>query len=261
MTFVTAPLLILATRIANTPINALPPDDWRTPLAAPPLAPFKPQGAKFGQATDFFDEGINPPGEARDKNRQYAADDPYGGNRPLPGAPADATSPDKTDVPKGDRNSEAALRYEHHAMLRMEARREGRYKKDEKVKEEDDLTSASDGYKVWRSKKIKDILAASIDTHATDHSTIMTNAMHSEKALAYDVAVGVCHIGLTALRQLRIAADWRYAEGLGPTDPLENFKEYFLTGSYLGSPVEKWASEPNLEGAMPNSIVNRRAFF
>ncbi len=261
MTFVTAPLLILATRIANTPINAVPPDDWRTPLTAPPLAPFKPQGSKFGQATDAFDEGINPPGEARDKNRQYAADDPYGGNRPLPGAPADATSPDKTDAPKGDRNSEAALRYEHHAMLRMEARREGRYGKDKKVDEEDNLALASDGYKSWRSKKIKDILAASIDTHATDHSTIMTNSMHAEKALAYDVAVGVCHLSAADFRKLRVFADWRFLESLEKSHPIAKFWEYFDSGLYQKQMVQDWAIKAGHEGSMPTDIFDKRAFF
>ena len=29
-----------------------------------------------------------------------------------------------------------------------------------------------------------------VNAHATDHSSILTNPMHAEKALAYDVAIG-----------------------------------------------------------------------
>ena len=228
MTVVTAPIMVLGTKIANTAINALPPDNWKTPLTAPLLAePFKPMSVRFGQASDAFDQGYDAPGESRDAQRERAPDDPYAGARPLPGAPRDATGTQETDAGKGDADSEASLRYEHHAMLRMQARREGRYKSDQPVKEEDDPTTASADYNAWRSRKIKEMLAASIDTHATDHSTIMTNPMHAEKALAYDVAVGVCHLTAEDISLFRVAADWRFFGSARSVGPFQSVQRIF----------------------------------
>jgi len=262
VTVFTAPLMILGTKIANTAINALPPDSWKTPLTAPLLAePFKPMSVRFGKASDAFDQGYDAPGESRDPMRERAPDDPYAGARPLPGAPRHATGVQETDAGKGDADSEASLRYEHHAMLRMQARREGRYKNDQQVNEEDDPTIASADYNAWRSRRIKEMLAASIDTHATDHSTIMTNPMHAEKALAYDVAVGLCHIQAKDLQELRVQADWRFLEGLKPSNTSAEFSEYFKSGLYQKKLVDEWASDGDGEGAMPAKILSARSLF
>ncbi|AVR96291.1 hypothetical protein C9I28_11670 [Pseudoduganella armeniaca] len=262
LTVLTAPIAIIGLKFFGPPINGSPPEGWETPIDAPPLpAPFVPQSVRFGNISDKFDEGFDAPGESRDKAKQYEADDPYGGVRPLPGTPKDTTDSMLTDAPKGDSASEASLRYEHHAMLRMQARRSGRYGNDTPVKEEDDLKNASEDYKKWRSDKIKYMMAAAIDTHATDHSTIMTNPDHAQKALAYDIAVGVCHIPAADLRILRTTADWRYLEALDEDDSNSGFREYFLSGLYKNKTLDSWASEPNHEASMPATIINKRAFF
>jgi hypothetical protein len=72
---------------------------------------------------------------------------------------------------------------------------------------------ASREFNTWRKQEIQHYLAANIDTHATDHSTIMTNPEHAEKALAHDVAVGVWTIRQEELRKLRVAADWSLRKG------------------------------------------------
>jgi len=145
-------------------------------------------------------------------------------------------------------------------MLRMEAKRAGMYAKGEQVAEEDKPTTASAEYNAWRTKKIKENLAKSIDSHATDHSTIMTNGMHVQKALAYDLAVGACFVKSDDFVDLRKAADWRFVEGLGKHDPNKIFEEYFKSGILREQSVDRWANETP-EGKMPDKIVNQRGFF
>jgi len=145
-------------------------------------------------------------------------------------------------------------------MLRMDARREGLYKNDEKVKKEDSPETADARYTAWRNEKIKEALADNIDTHATDHSTIMTNGMHAEKALAYDVAIGVCRIRPADLATLRKLADWRYLAGITEDDPNSAFLKYFVTGKFRGFSAMAWASQTD-EGSMPSKIINQREIF
>jgi len=140
----------------------------------------------------------------------------------------------------------------------MQARREGIVKNAEKVKGEDNPDDATDDYRAWRGKKIKAYFSETIDVHATDHSTIMTNAMHAEKALAYDVSVGVSNISLRDINKFRAAADWRFLEGLGESDPSKIFLEYFKRGNFHGKSAEEWVHEPGSEGRIPEKIVDRR---
>lgn len=258
MTVVTAPLAIVGLKLFGPPINASPPDEWETPIAAPSLPKsFKPQSMQYGKPSDQFDEGFDAPGESRDKDRERDAHDPYGEitarKKNIPGSAA-------TDAPRGDSSSEASLRYEHHALLRMQARREGLYKPQDPVKEEDNLSTASPEYLAWRSEKIKETLAKCIDTHATDHSTIMTNAEHARLALSYDVAVGVCQITREKLGDLRVSADWRYLDGLSDESAAFAFSEYFLNGTYLKQAVSDWAVKGKHQGSMPDTIINKRKF-
>ncbi|WP_431479405.1 T6SS effector phospholipase Tle3 domain-containing protein [Massilia eburnea] len=261
MTIVSAPVMIVATTAARTRINGDPPKDWKTPLTAPNLPEsFLPEVIRFGQKCADFDQGYDAPGESRDKERVRDADDPYSGDRTIPRGGAESAARRRNDAAEGNAASEASLRYEHHAMLRMEAKREGMYANGQQVTEEDKPTTASAEYNVWRNKKIKENLAKSIDTHATDHSTIMTNGMHAQKALAYDVAVGACFIKDEDFNDLRMAADWRFLAGLGKNDPNKVFEEYFKSGLFREQPVNKWANETP-EGKMPVKIVNQRGFF
>lgn len=260
LTLITSVPLTLTTSAVDTRINALPPDDWSTPLAGPDLPePFVPESLRFGQSSRDFDEGMDAPGDARDRARVRDTGDPYLGDRPVPDDVRRAGKTADTDAARGDADSEAALRYEHHAMLRMEAKRDGRYAKDKPVTEEDELDGASAGYKTWRTEKIRESLAANIDTHATDHSTIMTNPMHAQKALAYDVAVGVCRIDKKDLAMLRQAADWRFPKML--PSPFLKFGEYFKSGKLDKKSISEWANGHAGEGSMPAKIIDQRKLF
>jgi pimeloyl-ACP methyl ester carboxylesterase len=259
MTLVTAPLAIFGMLVARVRINALPPDDWKTPLVAPKLPEeFVPEALRFGISSKDFDQGSDAPGESRDKDRRRSADDPYAGDNPIPKGGTEAARKKGSDAAEGDKSSEAALRYEHHAYLRFQAKRDGRYAPDAKVTEEDTPGSASADYNAWRTKMIKENLSANVTTHATDHSTIMTNNLHAEKALAYDVAIGRCHISKEDMHKLRMAADWRFLKGLRIEDPHTAFNEYFKTGFYKKMTVFDWATKTD-EGSMPEKIIDMRA--
>lgn len=258
VTVMMAPFMIVAMKLAGTRINALPDKAWRIPLEARDLPePFPPQSRRFGKSSDKFDEDYAAPGQWRDALRPRAADEPYAGDRPVTsGTRQDGA---KSDAALGNVESESALRYEDHARLRMQARREGLVAKTaEHVDAEDDEKNARADYKAWRGKKIKTYLAENIDTHATDHSTILTNGMHAEKALAYDVAIGMCQMLDGDLHRLRMAADWRFVKGLADDHPHKPFEEYFRTGLANKVSPDTWANTPGGEGFMPDKIVDRR---
>ncbi|XLZ69586.1 hypothetical protein ABT364_24095 [Massilia sp. SR12] len=261
LTVVSAPLMIVATTVARTRINGDPPKGWKTPLTAPNLPEiFLPVAMRFGQACADFDQDYDPPGESRDLQRQRDEEDPYAGDRAIPHGGTEGSKRKRTDAAAGDATSEAGLRYEHHAMLRMQAKREGMYSNDKKVMEEDNPSSASAAYNTWRNKKIMQNLAACIDSHATDHSTIMTNGMHAKKALAYDIAVGACFIKEAEFATLRMAADWRFLDGLDKNDNNKDFSEYFEFGKFRKMSVLEWTIKKT-EGSMPAKIVDQRGFF
>lgn len=256
-TWTSAPLMIAVTKVAGVTVNALPPDNWQTPLTAPPLPEsFEPQSYRFGKTSRSFDEAYNPPGEARDKDRVHELDDPYADSPSIPRAGATATMKNRGHA-LGDRNSEAALRYEHHAYLRFQAKRAGFYAADEKVKQEDEPGTATDAYKTWRNDMLRDQMAANVDAHATDHSTIMTNGMHAKNALAYDVALGRISISKEDMRKLRIAADWRLLQKLDRGDSALPFAEYIIKGRYKGLKITDWSVSS--EGACPTKITDIRA--
>ena len=260
LTFAMAPIMIFATSMYKTPINALPPKDWITPLHGRNLPhPFKPEAVRFGIASEQFDQGMDAPGEYRDQSRERDADDPYAGDRKMPENATEEARRKGTDAAAGNADTEAALRYEHHAMLRMKAKREGLYRKSDQVKMEDRPATASANYTQWRAEKIKDALAATIDTHATDHSTIMTNSEHSRKALAYDVAIGVCRISPTDLSKLRVMADWRFICNLSGNVQIRDFDEYFQAGLLNNQSTMEWSK--NGDGRIPSKITDTRKLF
>lgn len=257
-TIATWPAMMLLTSMAKTPINAMPEADWEIPLQAPSLPePFLPEAMRFGNASKNFDQGYEPHGAFRDKNRVREVDDPYAGDRALPPEKIGQNATNKTDAAEGARSDEAGLRYQHHAQLRMQAKRQGRYANNAVVVDEDDPQKASASYKAWRNEQIKTSLDETVDTAATDHSTIMTNAMHARKALAYDVAVGVCDIPSTELLKLRVAADWRHLRRLGHNiDSI--FIEYFKNGSIEQMTAHDWANAPASPVKIPEKIINIR---
>lgn len=258
MTVLAAPFMVVLMKFAGPSINAIPDKTWSIPLRAPDLPePFEPESLIYGTSSKQFDEGFDAPGEQRDRERERTADDPYLGDREIDkGRGRNGRA--RTDAAKGDVHSEARLRYDDHARLRMQAKREGMTSKTVDVADEDKGDAASDIYKAWRSKQIKKNLADSTNAHATDHSTIMTNSLHAQKSLSYDVAVGVCHISDVDLCNLRAIADWRFVGGAQMTDPNRVFKEYFEKGIFRGLAVSEWTSGTSGEGSMPAAIADER---
>jgi len=162
-----------------------------------------------------------------------------------------------TDAALGDRRDEASLRYEHHAMLRLRAKREGLYKSDAKVVEEDEPEKARAQYIAWQDQQIKVSLTETVDAAATDHSTIFTNPMHAEKALAYDVAVGVSNISPDDVRNFLQLADWRYLDKLN-FGKSKKFSEYFTGGTMDEKAIKDWIKIPENECGIPSKIKDAR---
>ncbi|WBS01995.1 DUF3274 domain-containing protein [Pseudoduganella sp. SL102] len=257
MTFLTAPLMISATKVVTMRVNALPDKKWSIPVDAPELTPpFFPASIRFGQIAGF-DQHYDVPGHDRDPGREREADDPYAVVTPIDAR--DGESPrEATDAGKGDRNSEARMRYEDRGFLRMQAKREKRARNDERIEGEMMGGSVSKEHKEWRDQHIKTNMAANLDANATDHSTIMTNPEHAEKALAYDVAVGMCVIPTTELHELRMAADWRLSKGLPDDNEQIPLSEYFESGTLDNVSLPKWVGTAGSEGSMPEKIDDRR---
>lgn len=244
LTFLFAPIVIVGSKLAGTRINALPPTPWKLPLKAPKLPEtFPPQSQRRGKFSKQFDEGCDSPADSLHSARPVEAGDAY--------APYRAQG-------KGSAQDEAALRYELNGMLRMQARRDELAEKDGSVTGVDKPEAASDQFKAWRKEEIQNYLVANIDTHATDHSTIMSNAMHAEKALAYDVAVGVCTIREEELRKLRVMADWQLSKVLDKNGDDREFFEYFKDGIFKGLPLFKWANAENSPARKPQKIIDER---
>ncbi|NHZ88895.1 hypothetical protein F2P45_07635 [Massilia sp. CCM 8733] len=88
----------------------------------------------------------------------------------------------------------------------------------------------------------------------------MTNGMHAQKALAYDVAIGCCHLKKEDLYKLRMAADWRHLDGLEENDSHCTFLDYFRYGKFIEQSVEQWVKS-SANGRMPSKIVDQREIF
>jgi hypothetical protein len=86
----------------------------------------------------------------------------------------------------------------------------------------------------------------------------MTNSMHAQRALAYDVAVGTCNINEIDLKKLRIAADWRLLKSLTNENPHKIYFEYFDSGSLEKKSLLEWASKDSSDGRIPSKIINAR---
>ncbi|MGN7980243.1 effector protein Tle3 domain-containing protein, partial [Burkholderia sp. 22313] len=115
-----------------------------------------------------------------------------------------------------------------------------------------------EGYKEWRDKQIVDWLDRGATNSPTNHSTTMTNPEHAEKALAYDVAVGLCYLTPEQFYDLRIEADWRMGEGLADDDPNKKYFEYFARGKLDDLSMHEWIHAEDSEGKMPDTITDER---
>ncbi|WP_219136835.1 DUF3274 domain-containing protein [Janthinobacterium sp. UMAB-60] len=258
-----APLFIVATGLVQSPCNASPHKDWKIELNAPDLLPpFKPQSLRFGQTSEEFDEGYEPPGESRQAGKQRAPGDDYLANHEIPpgGLQGQAAKSEakRMDSARGTADDEARLRFEQRAVIRALAVREGKSPAGQKVQQEMPNTTPDAEYQAWRSTRIEEMMSSQAGAYATDHSTILTNPMHSERALAYDVAVGVCRIKADQLRKLRVAADWRLLEWVGDNNSAIEFLEYFYKGEFRREAIAAWVMRSDCEAGMPTLIIDRR---
>ncbi|HEM7805522.1 T6SS effector phospholipase Tle3 domain-containing protein [Burkholderia cenocepacia] len=271
-TLATSPVFYLF-NLTDMAVNAEPPKNWEIPITAPMLdkeTRFLPQALRYGKPSGAcdaqgkpieegrFNEGYDPPSAGRDANKENKRDDdPYDN--------FDAKSEKfKTEgdalKAQGDAASEAAQRYEDHSILRMEARRlNNRDWVDENgvVVGEDRPADASEDYKKWRSKEIFDILNGGDKNNPTNHSTIMTNGEHAEKALAYDIAIGLCYLTEGDFADLRKQADWRFLTGLVRDGKNELFAEYIKKGKYKDMFLHKWVKNDPV-ASMPEKIYDER---
>ena len=162
------------------------------------------------------------------------------------------------DIARGTADDEARLRYEQRAVLRAQAIREKKSAAGKKVEQEMPRATPSADYMTWRSARVEEMMSSQAGAFATDHSTIMTNPMHAERVLAYDVPVGVCNIKADALRRLRVAADWRLLKALEEKNSAKVFLEYFDKGEFRRKTTVVWASQSDGEAAMPSLIIDIR---
>ena len=258
-----APLFIVATGLAHSPCNASPHKDWKIELNAPDLLPpFKPQSLRFGQTSEEFDEGYEPPGESRQAGKQRASGDDYLANHEIPpgGLQGQAAKSEakRMDSARGTADDEARLRFEQRAVIRAQAIREGKSPAGQKVQQEMPNATPDAEYQAWRSTRVEEMMSSQAGAYATDHSTILTNPMHAERALAYDVAVGVCRIKPDQLRRLRVAADWRLLKWLGEAASAKIFEQYFTSATIDELTITDWAGDKDGPASMPSLIVDER---
>ncbi|RQR22960.1 hypothetical protein DIE23_35520 [Burkholderia sp. Bp9143] len=266
-TLVTAPLMFVVTGISSAlnmlRVNADPPKGWTVVGDAPALDdPFAPKALRFGKpvetqdgdAVSDFNEGNDPPAAWRDADKADAdkrVDDPYDQYK----------AKNEDSVAQGTAETEAGQRYEDRALMRMEARRTLNTEwvdRDDHVIGEDGKSAMPDGYKEWRDKQIVDWLDRGATNSPTNHSTTMTNPEHAEKALAYDVAVGLCYLTEKQLKSLRIEADWRMGQGIPDDSPNKKYFDYFSRGVLGDLPTQEWIHVEKGEGNIPDAIVDER---
>ena len=203
-TVASAPFAFIATRLMNLSVSAMPEKDWAVPINAPVLPePIAPRARRYGADQDF-DEGKDPARDAlaRAGDPNKLRDDPYGEVLQQPGL--------------GDADTEAAYRYELRARLRL-AENRGVIPKDDPEAQR---------------RTLQRLLAE--NPNATDHSTILTQPMHAQKVLAYDVAVGRINPGaITAadLQLFRQFAHWVMIKNIDPQpDFVQPFVRYWAEG-------------------------------
>ncbi len=159
----------------------------------------------YGEALKEFDASFDPAGKARNRNRANAPpDDPYtqhGVHRTRDGRDSDA--------PLGNEHTEAQLRYEHRAQLRMKARRQGKAKADGSVPGETQGGSASADYQAWRTGEIRQMLKDCVTPRHRPPSILDQPDARREGAGLRCGDRG-CTLSEQDWRELRVEADWRY---------------------------------------------------
>jgi pimeloyl-ACP methyl ester carboxylesterase len=173
-----APLIRIVAAAFGKPLHDPPPKDHAVAISAPAVPdPIYPRSTRGGEAS-FVERGAGGPvhgefDEAIEDPRKQAA------------------------TPEG----KAQQQYEYRARMRQQEAL-GALGSEEKL-----------GREAYEAQAEREFERARNDprerANATDHSTILTNSMHSRKVVAYDLAVGACWIEPERLLALRKLADWR----------------------------------------------------
>lgn len=238
MSLVTAPLWWLGTAVARTPVNADPREDWTTPINAPALPePFLPRSVRYGKEGDF-DQGHDPDRDA------LSQENPKDGTDPL------------NAKGEGDRNTQAALRYQYRAEVRLSARRAKKASADGTVPGDPGGPEAGEEWNAWAKKEQMALLNGADENNSVDHGTIMTNPAHAQKALAWDVAIGMAKLSPEDWLTFRKVADWRLMQE--ENDP-DEFGLYFRKGKLEENKYPHQLARYRLEG-LPPKIKNERTW-
>jgi hypothetical protein len=229
--------------LINQPVNADPHREHEIVDDAPPVPePIVPRLAD-GRP---FDAGLDPD-HARMARRSAIDDpaDPYNAARSGPLAPL-------TDEMQGDAQSEAALRYEHHAQVRAEARARGGADADaaDRLDGTDREAMAHLRERGYDAMRVQWLLNGR-NASATDHSTIVMNPEHAEKVFAWDLPLG--YVAFEDANRpgspkdeevwlmLRRVADWRWTGHRSlPAKPKED-GTYFEDAQINGEEVHRVA--------------------
>lgn len=246
MTFGAVHLLTMG-KYGFIPVNADPPKGWKVIVNAPAVPnPIEPRTIRLYHAQE------DPTGQQpADDGQVPKAGTVSGVFNQGPESHTDALNPagrsnDVYDAYRekgqGDAayESEAALRYEHNAGVRQLARRKAGDPHEEAVAQmhkDGDLSDARfEAFREFDAEKRKYFLREARDLNATNHSTILTNAEHSERVLAYDVNVGVCMMPAEQMNWLRRFADWRYCDS--KNKDMREWSWYYGTGRIEGDRLE-----------------------
>lgn len=152
---------------------------------------------------------------------------------------------------EGDAQTEAGLRYEHNGRVRMAARRhalnaaneDDRKRWNEMADRYDGKDAEANAFMAehFDAERIAS-LARGKDVNAVDHSTILDNAVHAEKVVAYDVALGYVKVTKDEMRLFRQVADWRWvpeSRGDAALTEIERHIEYYANGTLGGIALER----------------------
>lgn len=221
---------------------ASPDQHWSVPVNAPkvPCGGIEPKARYLARGN-----GQMLPGETYSSDDSPWVTGPFNRHKQSSG---DALNPNRTDAGsgdtyarlrssgRGDAATEAAMHYDHNAGIRQKARRvlyddDGTPKLDASFSDDDVRKMNAAHHKEIKGTEFgkfeqetrMGLLAKGVDLQATNHSTILTNPMHSERVLAYDVDVGICYFNETQMNQLRRMADWRWCR---PEKGEPNDKEF-----------------------------------
>lgn len=241
ITVLASPIFLIATRVFTIRINDDPKKDWAVPITAPVLRqPVTPKSVRYGNVADF-DEGYDPARDALAKAdaKNKLNDDTYGGAYKAEG--------------RGNTETEASLRYEHQARIR-------------RLERERDPSGNTHLPEIEQRAAVAKMLAE--NPNATDHSTILTNAMHAEKVLAYDVAIGWVNpskITEGDMQTFRQFGHWMMLDDDDLTTALPiagQFVDYWVRGFYNGLQLQHTysmehmaANAPGIKDARERSLL------